>query len=269
MQLTKDDLKEVLRRASDTGIMRRVLPPIDLVESGALDEEKAIAKIWSIHVEGRDPLQLRIPCSLFSETEALLGGTEIVPSRAISPVYNCSKEWFKEHEGGLPDLFLGAVNQVLWQEDKKFFEVVRVLCLDEARSLNFISEERNSLELEGLTRDSLVEAFKLLGPRNARVVMNKQTFDKVLTLSLPGGTDSFLKDGTILGVSVIVTLRNEEVHDGEIFFFAKPEELGVNLSIEPLNIITKEVLGTFQFFAYSLSWSTIDRVDSLARATFF
>lgn len=176
--------------------------------------------------------------------------------------------------------------------DTKFIETIDSVLgtLNTANSLNGLNLPQNVSISGGLTKENLVEAFKVIqrlrvpfgpiqsggGESKGVMLMNNVTYADLLKFdrSEVGGDEAQtqyiegLPVKPILGVPVIPTIKYDLIGDGEVYLFSSEDFLGKYYELQPLTVWMKNEAFFLEMFQYA-EWSlAIGNVKGACRIQF-
>jgi hypothetical protein len=297
-----DYTRETLR---DEGIVRKILPAETITDADLdefLDSDKP-SKIF--YKEVQTPLSITAPLGTLPNSvymnfkkyrvdfARILTPNFVGDIRQINNYGPDIRAVYKEH----------AIKDMMTAEDVPFIEMVKAAVspngspgvpgnpdmstwvgntpssmTGKIQFYDFTTSSGNPIGATGFTRDTTIEALKILprGYGNGKVATPiRNQVDKVLmnvnTLreytkfdrTMAGGdlSQEWLKngftEGTIHGVKHIGTLKDDIIPDGYGFHFAAPNFLGKFLELESPTLFLETRAFMMEFFAYSMCGATL------------
>lgn len=268
-------------RMRETGILRRVLPPIPLSD-GEIDRSIHTDKpIKIVDREPDNPPAYSVPLGTNPAGQYIQGDRYAVMfNRIMTRKYSKDVEELRTYHMDIRQVITdNSLKDMLTQEDEKFIGAVNNIL---GGVVDGVSPVTGTVMWEalsgGITRKNFKNALKIM-PRTsnkletATMLLNNITVKDFLGWGRDevGGdlAEKMLIDGFVEtqlhGVKIIVTIKHHLVPTDEGFMFAEPKFLGKFYMIEDATLWMDKRAFMLEFFAYEFLGAAIGNSAAVAR----
>lgn len=292
----------------EEGLLRRVLPPKPITY-GEMDKRLDSDKPRKIvDKEVGQPMSISVPFGTLPSSQYIRGARYPVDfARLVSKNFTKDVAELGQYDYDIREVFKNnAIIDHMSAEDVPFFSLARKIVQSDpdndiavgnaasamtgkVQYYDFTDASKNPAGIVGFSRDSLVEAGKIMrkgyqaAPDTTPIrlntdlcVMNVNTgseFVKMLPAEIGErladrmATEGLVED-TFFGQRYLFTIKDDIVKDGEMFMFAKPQFLGVFFELEAPVMFIENRAYIMEFFIYSMMGASIGNAYGVAMAKF-
>ena len=232
-----------------------------------------------------------VPLQTIPDGEYIYGSRYVVPfARVLTPKFTKDLDELRTYRQDIRKILTQiAIKDGLAEIDGKFIGTCKAIVEDTAGSTpgaqKFTGKVQWIAASGGLTKDNLVEAFKMLPRgnedgkfrlRNWLMLMNDVTAQDLKKLSiLDIGNENVTKvwneglttDST-MGLKAIFTIKDDQVPDNRVYFFAAPEFLGKAYYLTDWTMYMKKEAFMVEMFSYWMGGYAIGNIAGVAVADF-
>lgn len=187
--------------------------------------------------------------------------------------------WNMDIKGILKDFLLKDIND---QQDYGLISAVERIV--GAQPINTVNAELGACQwtTQGtLNRVSLMQALKGLPTTNRRLNASLGLINSVTILDIPKLTSNEVGDNMaekmfldgkapsqLAGLSYVVTIKADLVHDHDMYLFAEPKYTGVNMVLEDIILSTDTINYMIEFFGYKMIGMAIRNIAAVCKVSF-
>lgn len=185
--------------------------------------------------------------------------------------------WNMDIRGIFKDLLLKDIQTA---EDTRFMATVKKLC----RNVNTVNADLGScnwITAGPLDRTTLAHAKKGLPSMSSRLNPSLGLINNITICDIPALTrnevggdlaEKMFLDGEaparVMGLDLLVTIKNELVADHDLYMFAEPKYTGNFLVLEDIILSTENINFNIEFFGYEQIGACIRNIAAVARVSF-
>lgn len=266
----------------------KIMPPqkaTDDMLTRDLDERLRIIE----ELEPDAPAAKWVPLQDTPDGEYIYGSRYVVPfARVLTPKFVKDIDELRTYRQDIRKILTQiSIKDGLAEIDGKFTDTLVAICTDTAGGLpgaqNFTGKVQWIATSGGMTKENLVEAFKMLPRGNANgkfrlrnyiMLMNDVTAQDLKKLSVleigNSNVEQMWREGlttdTTMGLKAIFTIKDDLIQDNRVFFFAAPEFLGKAYYLTDWTMYMKKEAYFIEMFSYWLGGFAIGNIAGVCMA---
>lgn len=266
----------------EDGFARKILPPQTITSANLDRQVDTPDPVVVIDMEAESAGAYTIPFATGPLTQAIEAGRYAVfLKRIASKRYQSDvarlMTWNMDIRQMLKDFLLKDIQTT---EDKGFMATVTRI-VGEVNTVNPAVEACQWITAGPLDRVSLAHARKGLPSTNKRLNATVGLINNITIWDIPaldrieiGGdlAEKLFLDGEapgkVMGLDLIVTIKNELVADHDLYQFADPKYTGNFLVMEDITLSTENINYFIEFFGYEMVGAAIRNVAAVCKTSF-
>jgi hypothetical protein len=277
----------VRMKMREDGFTRRILEP-QQITNDMLDRQVDTDKpVMVLDKEPDSPAAITVPFGTVPENTYIYGPRyRVMFDRIMTPRFTKDIDELRTYDMDIRQIMSdNSVKDMTAEEDAKFIAAVNTILSNGTGLANQTSSITGAVQWRtisgGITRDSLVEALKVMNDTSAHLepaiaLCNHKTAKEVLkfTRNEAGGdlSQDMILNGfaerDFLTTKWVVTIKRDLVPDNTIFYFADPKFLGKFFVLEDSTMFIEKKAFMLEWFAYELIGGAIANAAACARVDF-
>lgn len=267
----------------EDGYFRRIMPPLQLANSDLdrqYDTDKP-AKIIDMEVDS--PAAISVPLGTTPNGVYIYGQRyRVLFDRILSPRFVKDVDELRTYTMDIRQVMSdNSIKDMLAEEDSKFTAATNTALVGPDTIVPFSGVTQWRTITGGISRDTLLDAFKILPQSGGSLEVNTVLCNNVTIKEIEkfgrdefGGDksqDVFLNgwsDGQFMNANWIITIKRTLVPDDSIYMFSDPKFIGKNFMLEDTTMYVERKYFMLEYFAYQYGGATIGNTHGLSRADF-
>jgi len=270
-------------KVREDGVHRRIQPYLQLSNSD-LDRDLSDKPMKIVDKEPDGPPAVSVPFATLPANVYIKAPRYRVLFGRIQTV-NFTKDidelrtWYMDIRQVLSD---NMIKDMLYEEDSKFFAAVNVCLGGTADSVSPLNGVETWKTISGgITRDSLVDAWKIMPSTFAHLETQMFIINNVSVLELAkwgrdemGGdfSQDVAKNGwseqSFMGKKMLITIKRDLVPDDSIYMFADPKFFGKAYLLEDTTMVVERRGPMINWWSWETIGAAIGNSAAVARADF-
>jgi len=282
-----DALQDFTRlKQRETGVMRRILPPITVGNSDLVRQVDTALPTCVIDMEVDSPAAVSVPFGSWpSQWYIHPNRYRVTFHRILSPWFGADVDELRTNTMDIRQVLSdNAIKDMLAEEDGQFFGAVNNILGGSANTTQPFSGVAQWQTVGGSigTRNSLNDALRIMTTTDGHLspytgVVNNSTIYELQKIGRDemGGniSEDIFRNGwsstSFLGMpNFLVTNKRNIVPDDTMFLFGEPKYMGKFCLLEDTTMYVESKAFMISYFAYCCLGSTIANPYSLVRADF-